>query len=101
MAIAIAKHKAKRAKPYKKAWINTFIIPVAILQPIMTLPQIVAIFDNKSAHNISIFTWVAYNIASTFWLMYGIVHKERAIILTQVLWLIMQTAVIIGIVIYH
>jgi len=101
VSLLLAKHKQIKRKNPKRALINTLIIPVAVLQPLMTLPQIFVIFDNRSARNVSIFTWVAYNLASAMWLYYGIVHKEKAIIITQVLWLIVQTVVISGILIYH
>jgi len=101
MAIVLAKHKQNKNKRQKPALINSLIIPVAILQPLMTLPQIAAIFAHRSARDVSIFTWVAYNVASAFWLYYGIVHRERAIIMSQILWLIVQTAVIVGVLIYR
>ena len=101
MALVLAKHKQNKHKKRKPVLINSVIIPVAIAQPLMTFPQILAIFDHKSAHNVSIFTWGAYNVASAVWLYYGIVHRERAIIFSQTLWLIVQSLVILGIIIYH
>lgn len=101
MALVLLKHKKHKNKRQKSVLINSLIIPIAALQPLMTLPQIMAIFTHKSARDVSILTWIAYNVASVFWLYYGIVHRERAIIISQVLWLCVQTAVIVGILIYR
>ena len=47
MALVLIKHKHKRNKRSKPVLINSLIIPIAALQPLMTLPQIIAIFANK------------------------------------------------------
>jgi uncharacterized protein with PQ loop repeat len=96
----VLKHKKIKSKPKKANPINALIIPVAIIQPLMTIPQILVIFGNQSAKNVSILTWSAYNLASMVWLYYGFVHKEKAIIITQVLWIVVQTIIIAGILIY-
>ena len=72
----------------------------AFVEPLAGLPQVIQIFHTKSADDLSLSSWVAYQLVTVLWLIYGITHKEKPIIWYQGLWLIVQTLVIIGIIRY-
>jgi len=72
----------------------TFI--VAILEPLITVPQVITIFSNRTAAGVSLITWVGYEVLTLVWLWYAVVHKDRIIFLYQGLFFIIQTGVIIG-----
>src|ERR1700677_2546237 len=69
---------------------------VAILEPLITIPQMIVIFTSKTAAGVSLITWVGYELLTIVWLWYAIVHKDRLIFLYQGLFFIIQTGVIIG-----
>ena len=73
---------------------------VAAIEPIVTLPQVYLIFRDHTAEGIAISSWVGYQIFTVIWLWYGIVHKEKVIIWYQVAWLILQTAILVGALMY-
>ena len=79
---------------------DKLIYVVAIVGPIMTIPQVTKIWIDKNAAGVSIITWLAYAIASLFWVIYGIMHKEKPIILTSVLLLILDVFIVVGAIIY-
>lgn len=83
--------KTKNAKMADRA---TFV--VAILEPVITVPQVVTIFVNKTAAGVSLSTWVGYEVLTLVWLWYALVHKDKLIFLYQGLFFIIQTGVIIG-----
>jgi len=72
----------------------TFV--VAIVEPLVTIPQVLTIFVNKSAVGVSLATWLGYELLTLVWLWYAIVHKDRIILLYQGLFFLFQTGVIIG-----
>jgi uncharacterized protein with PQ loop repeat len=72
----------------------TFI--VAIVEPLITIPQAFDIFHNHTAAGISLSTWVGYELLTVVWLWYAVVHKEKMILMYQGLFMIVQTFVIIG-----
>ncbi len=72
----------------------TFV--VAVLEPIVTLPQVITIFAHKTAAGVSLSTWVGYEILTIVWLWYAIVHKDRLVFLYQALFFVIQTGVIAG-----
>ena len=72
----------------------------SVIMPATTIPQIYKIFYYKTATGISLSMWVLYCVAVIPWLLYGIVHKAKPIIVLNVLWLIAQVIIIIGVLMY-
>lgn len=72
-----------------------------VLAPLFTLPQILSIWHNASAEGISLITWIAYWVCSVFWFAYSWYHHDRPLILTHGLWVVMQTAVLVGILVFR
>jgi uncharacterized protein with PQ loop repeat len=102
-------HKRKRIyqkyepypHPYK--WIrfmDRIIYLVGVAGPIMTLPQFTKIWFEKNASGVSLISWVAYLVLSIPWLMYGMLHKEKPIIITYIAWIILDSAIVLGIILY-
>jgi len=73
---------------------------VAIFAPLMTIPQILDIWVDKNAQDVSLTTWVLYTFAALFWLLYGIAHRNKPIIIAHILWIIVQMPIVIGVLIY-
>ena len=73
---------------------------VAIIIPLMTIPQVLKIWINRSAEDVSLITWYAYLFSAVVWLAYGLVHKDKPLIFNSVLWVILETLVIVGIIIF-
>lgn len=72
----------------------------AIIEPIITLPQAIQIFRTGNAEGVSILSWLGYELLQIIWLWYGVVHKDRVIILYSILYAFVQAAVIIGAILY-
>ena len=79
-----------------KAVLDSTVYVVGILGPVMTLPQLAQIWLKHEARGVSVVSWASYVIFSVIWLVYGIVHRERPIILTYALWIVIETAIVIG-----
>lgn len=79
---------------------DKLIYIVALIWPILTIPQVWVVWVDKNASWLSLFTWTAYVISPILWLIYGIIHKEKAIIFSNILWMIVDLAVLIGAIIY-
>ena len=89
--------------PSKKFWIrflDRLLIIVAVIGPIMALPQLLDVYLTHNAENISFISWGSWAFFNLFWLAYGIVHKEKPIIVTYILWFLMNFSVAIGILLY-
>ncbi len=80
--------------------IERVALAAGILQPLITLPQIVQIYSNQSAQDVSLATWLGYLVFGVIFLIYGYIFKLRPIFYGQILWVTMQCVTVIGILLY-
>lgn len=83
-----------------KRRIEKFALVAGIVQPLITLPQIVGIYSSRSAVDVSLLTWVGYLLFGITFLIYGIAFKLKPIWIGQIIWVSMQTIVVVGILLY-
>ena len=101
-------HRRKRgtmleAYPHKNKWIrylDKFLIFVAIMGPLMTLPQILKIYIEQNSVGVSAWSWGLYSFFNIPWIVYGFVHKEKPIILGYSLWFVTNLVVVVGVLMY-
>lgn len=84
-----------------KHLIDKLITVIGLIGPIMTTPQIINVWVYHQVEGLAIASWGTYVMTSFFWLIYGILHKERAIILVNTAWILANVSVVIGILIFR
>jgi len=84
----------KKSANYRLVDRATYI--VAILEPLITIPQVYTIFAHRTAAGVSLSTWVGYEVLTIVWVWYALSHKDRLILLYQGLFMIVQAAIIVG-----
>jgi uncharacterized protein with PQ loop repeat len=67
---------------------------------LMTIPQVLAIWVGHQAAGVSILSWGAYLASAIFWLWFGIQKREKNIYLPCMGWIALDSAVIVGVLIY-
>ena len=87
-------------KLQQKQLIRRSVLVIAVFEPLMTLPQVYEIWVLKKAEGVSALTWGLYLIAAVTWLLYGLQLKDKPIIISSILWLFFESAVVIGTIIY-
>jgi len=101
--------KRKRVKkllqdyPHPKFWVRLLdrvLVIVAIIGPLAMLPQLWNIFVLKTAGGIAVMSFLIWAIMDIPWILYGMVHKERPILIAYFLWFTMNLAVAIGAIMY-
>ena len=85
----------------KNHLIDELIYVVAFIGPLMTIPQVITIWLERKVEGISIITWSSYVVLAIFWISYGLIHKEKPIILANFLFLFVNTAVVLGVLIFN
>ena len=102
-------HKRKQATkplesyPSQRAIVRLLdkaLMIIAVVGPLVTIPQIVQIFQTKDTSNLSPITWGLYTFFNLFWLAYGVIHKEKPIIITYILWFVANGIVFASIFIF-
>lgn len=101
------RHKYERKQGLKKQPKSSYIIfldkltfVVGVIGPFTVLPQIYSIFTTKSAAGVSLATWTLIFIVTFPWILYGIAHKEKNIIVSFILWEVVNLLVVMGVLLY-
>lgn len=80
---------------YEKA-----MIVVSLIEPMLTLPQVVHLYAVRDAVSLSLTSWVLYVFTTFAWLIWGLKHKLKPIYIPQFLWLAIEFLMIYGIITY-
>ena len=81
-------------------FLDKVVYAAGVIAIIMMFPQLRLIFVEKNAAGLAPITWITLAILNIPWIIYGFVHRERPIILVYILWLIVNSFMFIGAVIY-
>lgn len=80
--------------------LDRVVLIIGILGPLMTIPQILKIHLLQDASGVSVISWSAYTLLDFPWILYGLVHHDRPIFVTYTLWVIMNSLVVAGAIMY-
>lgn len=92
-------HRIKFQKNEMRS-IDRAMMFVSILNPLVAIPQAVIIYANQDATNVSLATWLSFMLVGVILTFYSIAHRIRPMIINQILWFIVDIAIIVGIIIY-
>ena len=71
-----------------------------IIGPVVTLDQLRKVWIVQDAEGISVISWVGYLVAAILFMIYGIAHKEKPIIFTYAIWIVLDILMIVGSLLY-
>jgi uncharacterized protein with PQ loop repeat len=103
-------HRRKRVHhnlepyPHKDKYVrllDQLLLVIAIVAPIMSIPQVLKIYLHHNSSGISTFSFVMFTLFNIPWIFYGIVHKEKPIVITYILWFISNIFIVVGSLMYQ
>ncbi len=71
------------------------------LSLIFTLDQGRIIWATHSAGSVSLLSWFFYTISASVWLLYGYIHKDRVLMITNTAWVAFSLFVLVGVIVYQ
>ncbi len=77
--------------------VDSLVYIVSILSLLFTLDQVRIVWIENNASGVSLLSWIFYAISSLVWLFYGILHKEKIVTITNLLWVVFSLFVVVGI----
>ena len=72
----------------------------SVFSMLMTVPQVLSIWVRRDAHNVSLLSWAAYLLSASLWFVYGIRKHDKTIYLACIGWILLDLAIVIGVIIY-
>ena len=82
--------------PLERKIIDRLIFFVAFVQPLGGIPQIVTVFRQHNATSISLTSWLIYIVFDLMWLWYGLSHKQKAVVVSALMFTVTEGLVLIG-----
>lgn len=70
---------------------------MGIVTVLVNIPQLVAIWTSPDTQGVSLISWIGFFLGSCFWVIYGLLHKERPIIVMNAALMVVQGCIVIGI----
>jgi uncharacterized protein with PQ loop repeat len=102
------RHKHEHSPAHRKhkttkytVFLDKLTFVVGVIGPFTVLPQIYTIFHTHSAVGVSMATWLLIFIVTFPWILYGLAHNDKSIIVSFTLWEVVNLAVVVGVIIYR
>ena len=73
---------------------------MSIFTMVMTVSQVINIWVRHRAAGISMLSWSAYLVSAGVWLWYGLQKRDKNIYLPCMGWIMLDSAVIVGALVY-
>jgi len=96
-------HKKLELFPHPKKFIrilDNIVLFGGLLIPLISMPQLIKIWIEQSAKDVSLISWTGYLIGATVFFIYGIAHKEKPLILVYGLSMLVDLSILISILIF-
>lgn len=78
-------------------FLDKIILPIALISPLLTLPQLLQVWYDKRIEGVSVLTWSAYALGTAFWTIYGFAHKEKPIFYANLFLFILDILIVLGV----
>ncbi len=73
---------------------------LSVFTMLMTVPQVLTIWVGRDAGGVSLVSWVSYLISACLWFVYGFQKRDKTIYLACVGWVLLDAAVVTGVIVY-
>jgi uncharacterized protein with PQ loop repeat len=83
------------------AFVDRLMSAAAVIHPLTATPQVYSIYSTHNVSGVSLWTWLGFMTLGLIFLAYGILHKIKPFIVTQVLWFIVDFLIVTGVVLYR
>lgn len=79
---------------------DKFIVPLALITPLMTIPQVWVVWQKGNVDGVSVPSWLGYALGSGFWVIYGLIHKEKPLTIANFLLFVFDILIVIGVLVH-
>ncbi len=69
----------------------------SVVTMLMTLPQVVYVWAGRNTEGVSVVSWATYLVSACLWLVYGLRKRDKTIYLPCIGWIVLDAAVVVGV----
>jgi|SRR4029077_9687938 uncharacterized protein with PQ loop repeat len=74
---------------------------LSVFTMLMTIPQVLTIWIEHNAGGVSLISWISYLVSAGLWFVYGLQKHDKTIYLACVGWVLLDLAIVIGVVVHR
>ncbi|OGC88374.1 hypothetical protein A2419_00500 [Candidatus Adlerbacteria bacterium RIFOXYC1_FULL_48_26] len=79
---------------------DLLIYIAAFVGPLALLPQVINVYATRDTSGLFLPTWCMFGVLNFLWILYGRVHKEKPIVITNTALMVLNFSVAAGIVLF-
>ena len=87
------------SKKRKLSLVDKAAVVAVFLYPLSGIPQVIEVFRGNTG-GVSLLAWFGFMLFSFLFLIYGLAYKIKPMIITNILWFIVEGLVVTGILIH-
>jgi uncharacterized protein with PQ loop repeat len=80
--------------------LDLLIYFAAIAGPLALLPQVFKLYTSHDAAGLALPTWLMFGALNSLWIFYGYKHKEKPIVITNSMLLVLNFTIVFGILLF-
>jgi uncharacterized protein with PQ loop repeat len=73
---------------------------LSVFTMLMTVPQVLTIWVSRDAGGVSLVSWLSYLLAACLWFVYGVQKRDKTIYLACVGWVVLDAAIVVGVLVH-
>ena len=73
---------------------------LSVVTMLMTVPQVLVVWVGHNTGGVSLVSWAAYLISACLWFVYGLQKKDKTIYLACIGWIVLDSAIVLGVIIH-
>jgi uncharacterized protein with PQ loop repeat len=73
---------------------------LSVVTMVMTVPQVLTIWVSLNASGVSLASWSAYLVSACLWFVYGVQKHDKTIYVACIGWIVLDAAIVVGVVIH-
>src|SRR6266853_2352904 len=73
---------------------------LSVFTMLMTVPQVLTIWVGRDAGGVSLISWISYLVSACMWFVYGLQKHDKTIYLACVGWVLLDAAIVIGVIVH-
>lgn len=81
--------------------LEKFLRVLSVVTMLMTVPQVLAIWVDRDSGGVSLLSWGAYLFSACLWFVYGIRKRDKTIYLACIGWILLDAAIVVGVVVHR
>jgi uncharacterized protein with PQ loop repeat len=74
---------------------------LSVFTLLMTVPQVLTIWVGHNASGVSLLSWVSYLFSACLWFVYGLQKRDKTIYLACIGWILLDAAVVAGVILHR